>query len=963
MFSTTAVRLPARLLVSATLILVSGVCTFAAERGIYPLQHQPGPTGDPGQDPITFPKSKAAPQNGVKKVMPLLPSLVDAGHGDFRLVGGWKLESFTQVAHTILELSTPGYDATKWMDATVPGTVLTTMVDQGIYPEPSYGLNNLAIPESLARQDYWYRNEFTVPADYANKTLTLQLKGVNYAADIWLNGQRLGEIRGAFMRGTFDVSKLIRPGQPNALAIRISPTPHPGIPHEESIVAGAGAPNGGSMTFDGPTFFCSEGWDWIPGIRDREAGLWQDVVLHVSQAVTVGDLHVMTTLPQSNKADVFISVPVENHTDSQQKVRVKGEFEGGSFEQEVLLAPRNQGYAKVNVAVENPRLWWPNGYGKPELYHMKLAVLDSTGKTLETKVQRFGIRQVTYELAALDSKGEVKRYEFDPSKVWSTEIINKRHGALREDKGIYVPTLVPAQENSPALKSAPDEAMGNQLVIKVNGVRIACRGGNWGLDEMLKRVSREKLEPYFRMERDLGLTIIRNWCGQNTEESFFELADEYGLMVWNDFWMSTQDWNMQPGDPALFLANAEDTIKRFRNHPSIVMWCGRNEGVPPPVLNEGLDRLVREHDSSRYFQPSSVAINQLWSGPWVHSDPKNFFDKHGIGFTTELGLPCAPTADAIRAMMPESEQWPISDSWAYHDWHQAHHGEVQPFMESMAKSFGAGKDLDDFCRKAQMLNYVGHRALFEGMNAHLWKPASGRFIWMSHPTWPSMEWELYTMDGDTNGATFGARKAMEPIHVQFNLHDRKVIITNTTREALEGVTVEATLLDLAGRCVNSQKKILDVIANASTDVFLLDEQPVANVKVPLLKLTLKGKNGLLLSDNFYWLPRKEEDLQVFNSLEKTQLSGSAKAIQVGGETVVEVRVKNTSRVPSLLLKPTLRNAKGERVLPVFPSDGCFSLLPGESRSFTFGVPKAQADMKVTFEGWNNAPVALVVTGK
>ena len=186
------------------------------------------------------------------------------------------------MAGTSKELSTPGFDSASWMDATVPGTVLTTMVDQGLYPEPTYGLDNLAIPESLARQDYWYRDELTVPAGFEGRTFTLTFKGVNYAAEVWLNGQRLGEIRGAFVRGIFDVTGVLRPGQPNALVARVSPVPHPGIPHEESLKAGAG-PNGGAMLFDGPTFFSTEGWDWIPGIRDRCTGIWQDVVLHVER--------------------------------------------------------------------------------------------------------------------------------------------------------------------------------------------------------------------------------------------------------------------------------------------------------------------------------------------------------------------------------------------------------------------------------------------------------------------------------------------------------------------------------------------------------------------------------------------------------------------------------------------------------------------------------------------------------
>jgi beta-galactosidase/beta-glucuronidase len=145
--------------------------------------------------------------------------------------------------------------------------------------------------------------------------------------------------------------------------------------------------------------------------------------------------------------------------------------------------------------------------------------------------------------------------------------------------------------------------------VRVNGVRIACRGGNWGLDDSRKRVSRERMEPYFRLHREAGLTMIRNWCGQNTEEVFYELADEYGLLVWNDFWLSTQDWNLEPLDPVLFLANARDVVLRFRNHPSIAVWCGRNEGVPSPSINEGLDQLLRELDGTRYHSPNSRDVN------------------------------------------------------------------------------------------------------------------------------------------------------------------------------------------------------------------------------------------------------------------------------------------------------------------------------------------------------------------
>ena len=957
--------------VGLAMVALVTALTVAAGSGDYPtwpLQQQPGPDGDPKQSPTTFPKSRVPPQKGQKRVRSPRLSLTNIGHGRQVLSGGWKLAAAPSVAATVKELSQPGFDVSKWWDATVPGTVLTTLVDEGVYPEPTYGLNNMAIPESLSREDYWYRTEFTPDAELAEKTLTLTFNGVNYSADVWLNGGRLGEIRGAFIRGIFDVTGRILAGKPNALVVRISPVPHPGIPHEESLDSGAG-PNGGAMLFDGPTFFCTEGWDWIPGIRDRASGLWQDVVLQASGPVTIGDVQVTTDLPlpDTSSADVAIDVVLRNHTALEQKSVLAGEFEGASFEKAVTLAPRETRALKLAsselpaLLVKKPRLWWPNGYGRPELYHLTLTVLDSQRGAIDSKAVRFGIREVTYELSVLDGASSVRRIELEPIAAGAKQVVDKAHGALRKTPVGWVPTFVPGGESMPAAHPLSDASLAPFLVVKVNGRRVVCKGGNWGLDEALKRVGRERLEPFIRMERDAHMTMIRNWCGQNTEEVFYELCDEYGLMVWNDFWASTQNWNLQPGDLTLWLANAEDTIKRFRNHPSIVLWCGRNEGVPPPALNEGLDALVREHDGSRYYQPSSVSLNLLESGPWIHGDPKSFFDKFGLGFTTELGLPSAPTADAMRAMMPAADLWPISDTWAYHDWHQADHGEVPVFMEAMARQFGVASGLDDFCRKAQMINYVGHRAMFEGLNANLWKPASGRLMWMSHPAWPSMEWQLYSSDYDPSGAYFGAMKAAEPIHVQWNLHDRKVVVTNNTFDALSAVSVEATLHDLSGRRLARQSRTVNAAPNATTEAFPLDETAVARLDVSFLKLVLRSRTGAVLSDNFYWLSKREEALQALGGLRQATLIGTARLFDKGGPAKVEVEVRNPAgSAVALLLKPTLRDGAGERILPAYVSDGGFSLLPGERRRFTIECPSPKAAMQVTFEGWNSAPLALPV---
>ena len=341
---------------------------------------------------------------------------------------------------------------------------------------------------------------------------------------------------------------------------------------------------------------------------------------------------------------------------------------------------------------------------------------------------------------------------------------------------------MPGGESSPSVKMLDDTRTSPYLVIKVNGVRIAARGGNWGMDDSRKRVSREHLEPYFRLHRDANLNIIRNWVGQNTEQTFYDLADEYGLMVWNDFWESTQNYNVEAENPALFLANARDTILRFRNHPSIVVWCGRNEGVPQPILNEGLIDLINSLDGTRYYFPSSNQVNLQNSGPYKYMDPTLYYTALNHGFSVETGTPSFSTLESFRAWIPKEDQWPIGDDWAYHDWHQSGNGDMAPFMAQMQAEFGAPISLEDFERKAQMLDYIDHRAIFEGMNAHLWSPNSGRMLWMTQPAWPSNTWQILNADYDTQSSFYAVKKACEPLHIQLDLSNYNVALVNTTND-------------------------------------------------------------------------------------------------------------------------------------------------------------------------------------
>ncbi len=727
------------------------------------------------QDPWTLPQGNTQPAPPVSFANdPAEPALRAVGERSWTL-GAWQMAAAATVAADGARVSVADFGAPGWYPAIVPGTVLTTLIARGVYPDPTYGLNNMAIPESLSRQDYWYRSSFDTPPDFAGRRFTLTFKGINYSAEVWLNGTRLGEIKGAFIRGEFDVTDWLQPGRRNVLAVRVSPPPHPGIPHEESIAAGPGG-NGGSLAIDGPTFVASEGWDWIPAIRDRNTGIWQPVELQATGAIRLLDPQVITRLPlpRTSQADISLRVAVENHHTTATAAILEARFEGITVTKTVTLAP---GVSQIELApsefpqlrLRHPRLWWPNGYGSPELYRLTLTVADG-GHVSDSRSMRFGIRHLTYELSLFDHLGRLRRVEVDPTAgtARSERLVDVRHEAIKQTPNGWAASLTAEAETSPAVHDIPTQSLAPFLVLRVNGVAIAARGGNWGTDDLLKRVSRERLEPYFRHQA-ANLNIIRNWLGQNTEEVFYDLADEYGLLVLNDFWASTQDFQVEPQDPQLFLANARDTVLRYRNHPSIAVWFGRNEGVPQPIINEGLADLIAHIDGTRHYTGSSNNVNLQGSGPYDYRPPEQYFTGLAQGFSVEVGTPSLSTLESLEASIPAADRWPISDTLAYHDWHFGGNGDIAGFMTALEQQFGAPDNLADFERKAQMMNYVTYRAVFEGFQAQLWTRNSGRLLWMTHPAWPSNTWQIYSSDYDTQASYYGVKSACEPLHAQMNL--------------------------------------------------------------------------------------------------------------------------------------------------------------------------------------------------
>lgn len=886
------------------------------------------------QPASTLPKSGVAPQQAVPKPKTAAKTRLEAlAPGEWRLMDGWELAESDQVIAAGGSLFDIGYDTRGWHNAVVPGTVLTSLVEAGIYPDPYYGLNNLAIPDDLCRKEWWYRIGFDAP-DSRREKAWLHFDGINYRADVWLNGKKLGSMAGAFVEGNFDVTDLLKTH--NVLAVKIYPPYNPGIPHEQSEAAGRGG-NGGQLCFDGPTFLSSEGWDWIPGIRDRNIGIWQDVSLRYTGDVTVSSPRIITDLPlpDTSRTDITVMADVTNHASVTKQVMLTGTIQGGvRFETPVRLAPGETRTVTVTPAeapqlsMRNPRLWWPNGYGSQELYDINLSVTDSGGVSDELTT-RFGVREYSYELSVNSADGE-RRIEYSPTDGMGSGRIpfGSEPSAPKLREGVEVAELDSAAE-LPGVRFIETDGVAPYLVIRCNGERIFCRGGNWGMDDGMKRVSRQRLEPAFILHRDMGLNMIRNWTGETTEELFYALCDEYGMMVWNDFWISTEGVNQEPNDRPLFLENARQTVRRFRNHPSIAVWCPRNEGYAPTELNDSIVALLTREDGTRHYNPNSRYMNLRTSGPWHHlGDVAKYYRGIARGFSTELGAPSVPTAESMRKFIPESERWPMSDTWHYHDLHFG----LKEYCGAIDRTLGTSESMEEFCRKAQIVNYNNYRAMFESWNEGMWRSTSGVLLWMSHPAWPSVQWQTYSWDFETPGAYFGGKKACEPVHVQVNPDSGMVTVLNTTLRRVKSPRLVMERFTPEGRRLyRREMKCGDIGPNSLADVARMPREDADSCVIERVTLSVGGK-PVSVNDYVY---APSGDMRVLNSLAQAQIR--AKVTGKSGQRRT-VMLENTGEVTAVAVKLNLREADGTAVLPTLVSDGYFNLLPGERREVTIESP-------------------------
>ena len=844
------------------------------------------------------------------------------------LQGTWRMQSSCVDKSTPEAVSTAGFADSSWHKAEVPGTVVSALVADGTLPDPNFGMNLKSYPgmnfagrlfansdmpaDSPYRCSHWFRTEFAVPADSASAGRYLHFLGINYRANIWLNGKKIAdrnEVAGTFRTFEFRVTGLLKKGGGNALAVEIF------APEKSDL----------SLSFA----------DWNPTPPDKGMGLWREVFLSSSGKVALRAPFVSSRLDAGNKsAALTASVELRNATDQPVKAILHVEIEAVKVSQPVELAAGQtqvvtftpEKFASLKLA--RPRLWWPYQMGEPSLYKATFRV--ETGKEVSDRAElTFGIREVTSEFT---------------------------------DKG--------------------------QLLFKVNGKRVLVRGAAWAPDILL-RWSDKKVDADLAYVRHMGLNTIR-LEGKLDREAFFDKTDRLGILVMPG-WMCCDTWerwkNWTEETKKIAASSLEDQITRLRTHPSVFVWLNGSDGPPPADIETMYLGILKD---LRWPNPavSSAAADSTtvsgksgmkMTGPYEYVPPMYWLVDTAAGgawgYNTETSPgPAIPPKSSLERFIPKDHLWPIDEYWNYH----AGGGRFTTtniFNEGLSRRYGDPASLDDYLRKAQAMCYDGQRAMFEAYGRNKYT-STGVIQWLLNNSWPSLIWHLYDYYLVPTGGYFGTRKAMEPLHVQYDYDTNSVSVVNSRYQDFKGLKVSARLLNIDSKEIAARDAVVDVAADASVKAIDLP-RPENLSSTYFLKLRLQDAAGKPVSDNFYWLSTKPDtmdwdkrkgtaytpqkdfgDLSGLNALPQAKLEIATSARVEGEDGIVRVTVKNPGAGVAFMVHPRLIQGKdGFDIVPVFWEDNYFSLLPGEEKTVEARYARSSAGGKpavLEIDGYNVA---------
>jgi exo-1,4-beta-D-glucosaminidase len=853
---------------------------------------------------------------------------------------GWTLQSSAKTDPKGNFISTPQFSAKGWHEVTVPATVVAALIKDKTLPDPFFGLNlrafpgmnypiggnfsNIAMaPDSPYAVSWWYRKQFTVPASYKGKTIWLKFDGINYRANIWLNGKLIAnsdDIAGAWRTYELNVTETVRPGFENVLAVQaFSPTEH-----DLAI-----------------TFV-----DWNPAPPDKNMGLWREVYLTTSGPVALRYPTVVSklNLPANDSARLTVTAQVKNGTNQPVKGKLKGQIENVSFEQDVELAPNESKDVTFtpdkfpDLVFSNPRLWWPAQMGAPNLYSLTMQ-FEANDAVSDRASTQFGIREVTSELNSVGGRA----FHINGKNIlirgggWSPDMMLRENSQRLHDEFRYV------------------QDMG------LNTIRLE---GKLETKEFFDLADRE------------GILVMAGWCccdfwerwprwkpqdfeiaKQSLRDQMYRLRSHPSLVMW----LNGSD-NAPPPDVEQMYLDIEKEL--LWPNPVVSSATGKKTSVTG-------DSGVKMTGPYEYVAPSYWEVDTPQGQKGRRKcNPGGCGGAYGFNTETSMG-PAVPPVESIRAMVGKDHMWPIDDVWNYH----AGGGEFKTigvFSEALANRYGKSDNVDDFAAKSQMQTYEGVRAMYEAYSRNKYQ-ATGVIQWMLNNAWPSMIWHLYDFYLRPAGGYFGAKRSMEPLHPLYGYDDHSIWLVSSQYEDAKGLKLTTKIYNLDMTEKFTQENAVDAPADSTAKLFTLPD--VADLTPTyFLVLKLRDSTDKIVGSNFYWLSTKPEtldwaktnwwmtptssfaDYSALSQLPKVKLNVSDRTERKGEQAITHVSIENPGKSLAFFVRLKVnKGAKGEELLPVIWEDNYISLLPGEKREVTATYRAAElgaAKATVEVTGWN-----------
>jgi len=872
------------------------------------------------------------------------------------LDGTWMMKDFAPGAGVAAQVYLPGHQPQDVLPIEVPGTVREALRRAGKIPDPYLGYDN---EKSLwtVQKEWWFWKTFVPAASMDGKYVDLVFEGTSYEGEVWLNGQRLGALKGMLNPRAFEVSRLLAHGQENTVAVRLVATPDAA---STKLTRG--------LTFRTPRdqlYSIAQsmyGWDWGPyGVP---VGIWQPVKLRVSGPLRVEHPYVRTAILAAARARCGVDLDVRNLSGAELAGTLRGAvFEKGSrravaaVEQPLRLAAGEARTVHLDLEVRNPKLWWPNGMGPQNLYVLEASLL-TDGHESERQTTQFGIREL--KLVENDRVGEFL-------KTMKENLGDSHH--LGNVVGSYPWTF------------------------QINGKKMFAKGGNWIPADQLLRLGRDRYQRLLSLARDSHFNLLRVWGGGLYEtDDFYQLCDEYGILAWQEF---LSNRNFSKIDRDSFLDGAESAIWRLRNHPSLTFWCGGNEFDPDDqgskAVIDALDALLKRRDPQREFHRASPYLgdDHYW-GVWHHKEPYTAYRKLRP-FRSEAGLNAPPVLENYLKFTPESLRWPLDATYI------EYRGESNPRFAHLdkllhyANQFGESATLEELIRKSQLYQALGNEFDMEYCRSNKFRN-SGFLVWQYNDIWPAVSWATVDWYGTPKPAYYFQKRASRPVHLAVDFErylwepgetfTADLYLLNDTEAGVRDARFTARLLDVTGKTLVERRGPARAGANASAPIGRIDyllPQELAQ-RVFFVAAALSDRKGRPISEVLYPIAvgSRTGAAGAFAEMNRmprvalvTEAPANAPAAPWRLEPALPGRASATASGAVRLSNPSsqlaffirVRMTEESDTVRTTYSDNYISLAPGESRTLTVKVDisgPAPESLHFEISGWNSPAQQLTV---